>query len=92
MQLVGYSDTDWDGDLDERKFTSIYAFVLGSEAITWSGKKTYMYCFIYYEGRICSLFGCYTRGCLVVIFYRELESRHIFDGDQSLSIVIVWQL
>ena len=37
--MIGYSDVDWGSDLDERKSTSGYAFLLNNGAITWSSKK-----------------------------------------------------
>ncbi|XP_059455086.1 LEAF RUST 10 DISEASE-RESISTANCE LOCUS RECEPTOR-LIKE PROTEIN KINASE-like 2.1 [Corylus avellana] len=37
--LVGYSDADWGSDLDERKSTSGYAFLVNNGAITWNSKK-----------------------------------------------------
>ena len=39
MRLVGYTDADWGGDIDERKSTSGYAFLLSRGAISWSSKK-----------------------------------------------------
>jgi hypothetical protein len=39
LHLRGYSDADWAGDLDERKSTSGYTFLLGGGAITWCSKK-----------------------------------------------------
>jgi hypothetical protein len=39
LRLRGYSDAYWVGDLDERKSTSGYTFLLGGEAITWCSKK-----------------------------------------------------
>ena len=39
LSLVGYSDADWDGDPDERKSTSGYAFLLNGGTITWCNKK-----------------------------------------------------
>jgi hypothetical protein len=39
LRLRGYSDADWAGDLDERKSTSGYTFLLGDRAITWCSKK-----------------------------------------------------
>ena len=39
MSLVGYSDADWSGDLDERKSTSGYVFLLNNGAISWCSKK-----------------------------------------------------
>lgn len=37
--LVGYSDSDWGGDLDDRKSTSGYCFNFGNTAFSWSSKK-----------------------------------------------------
>ena len=37
--LVGYSDADWGGDLDQRKSTSSYVFLLNKGAISWCSKK-----------------------------------------------------
>ena len=39
LRLRGYSDADWAIDLDERKSTSGYTFLLGGGAITWCNKK-----------------------------------------------------
>ncbi|XP_045802823.1 secreted RxLR effector protein 161-like [Trifolium pratense] len=38
-KLVGWSYSDYAGDLDDRKSTSGYVFMLGSSAISWSSKK-----------------------------------------------------
>jgi hypothetical protein len=39
LRLKGYTDADWVGDLDERKSTSGYTFLLSGGAITWCSKK-----------------------------------------------------
>ena len=39
MLLRGYTDADWAGDVDERKYTSGFIFLLGNSAISWSSKK-----------------------------------------------------
>lgn len=39
LRLTGYTYADWGGDLDVRKSTSGYAFLLCNGAITWSSKK-----------------------------------------------------
>ena len=36
--LVGYTDSDWAGDLDTRRSTSGYLFSVGSAVISWSSK------------------------------------------------------
>jgi hypothetical protein len=39
MQLYGWTDSDYVGDLDDRKSTSGYVFKVGSGVISWSSKK-----------------------------------------------------
>ena len=39
FELVGFSDSDWGSNLDDRKSTSGQCFSLGSGMITWSSKK-----------------------------------------------------
>uniref|UniRef100_A0A1X7T3K7 Reverse transcriptase Ty1/copia-type domain-containing protein n=1 Tax=Amphimedon queenslandica TaxID=400682 RepID=A0A1X7T3K7_AMPQE len=36
---VGYSDSDWGGDLDDRKSTSGYIFQIGGGAVSWQSRK-----------------------------------------------------
>ncbi|KAJ3689816.1 hypothetical protein LUZ61_018980 [Rhynchospora tenuis] len=38
-KLMGYSDSDWCGDVDDRKSTSGYVFYMGDTAFTWASKK-----------------------------------------------------
>lgn len=38
-ELVGYTDSNYAGDLNDRKCTSGYVFMLGSGAVAWSSKK-----------------------------------------------------
>jgi hypothetical protein len=37
--LVGWSDSDYAGDLNDRKSTSGYVFMLGTGVVSWSSKK-----------------------------------------------------
>jgi len=37
--LVGFTDFDWAGNLDDRKSTTGYVFTLGSGPITWACEK-----------------------------------------------------
>ena len=39
FNLVGYSDSDWGGDINDRKSTSGFLFYVGETAFTWSLKK-----------------------------------------------------
>lgn len=38
-ELAGFTDSDYAGDLDDRKSTSGYVFMLSSGAVSWSTKK-----------------------------------------------------
>ena len=37
--LVGFTNSDWAGDPDDRKSTAGYVFSLGSGPVTWACKK-----------------------------------------------------
>jgi hypothetical protein len=39
LLLVGFTDSDWTGDFDDRKSTASCVFSLGSEPVTWACKK-----------------------------------------------------
>ncbi|PKA65558.1 Retrovirus-related Pol polyprotein from transposon TNT 1-94 [Apostasia shenzhenica] len=37
--LIGFSDSDWAGSIDDRKSTSAYIFCIGTNVIAWSSRK-----------------------------------------------------
>lgn len=39
FKLVGYTDSDWAGSIDDRKSTSGYIFHMGLRDISWASKK-----------------------------------------------------
>ena len=39
LDLIGFTDSDWAGDGNDRKSTSRFVFMLGSRPICWSSKK-----------------------------------------------------
>ncbi|KAK5786860.1 hypothetical protein PVK06_041506 [Gossypium arboreum] len=39
LQLIGYSDSDWAGSVDDMKSTSGYFFTIGLGVFCWSSKK-----------------------------------------------------
>jgi len=39
LQLLAFTDSDYAGDLDDRKSTSGYVFMLGTGAVSWASKK-----------------------------------------------------
>ncbi|KAK6123269.1 hypothetical protein DH2020_042997 [Rehmannia glutinosa] len=38
-KLVGYSDSDWSGDVDDRKSTTGFVFFMGDTTFTWMSKR-----------------------------------------------------
>lgn len=57
-RLVGYTDTDYGGDLDERKSTSAYMFTIGSAAFSWSSKKQPVVALISCEAEYIAAVSC----------------------------------
>jgi hypothetical protein len=39
INLLGYYDVDWAGDMDNRKSTSGFVFLLGGGAVSWGSRK-----------------------------------------------------
>ena len=39
LDLVGYVDADWAGDVSDRKSTSGYLYMIGQSSVSWSSKK-----------------------------------------------------
>jgi hypothetical protein len=39
VELIGYSDSDWARNMDDRRSTIGYAFNIGSRVVSWSSKK-----------------------------------------------------
>lgn len=39
QSLVGFADSDYAGDVDDRKSTSGYVYMLGGGAVSWTSKK-----------------------------------------------------
>ncbi len=37
-EVLGYCDADWDGDLEDRRSTTRFVFMIGGGTISWSSK------------------------------------------------------
>lgn len=42
MKLVGYTDSDYAGDVDDRKSTSCFVFMMALGAVSWASKKQHI--------------------------------------------------
>jgi hypothetical protein len=38
-EVLGYSDADWGGDLEDKKSTTWFVFIMKGGAISWSSKR-----------------------------------------------------
>ena len=68
--LVAYTDSDYAGDLDDRKSTSGYVFLLSSGAVSWSSKKQPVVSLSTTEAEFIAAAGC---ACQTVWLRRILE-------------------
>lgn len=86
--LVGYSNSDWGRDLDERKSTLGFAFYLGNVAFTWSSKKqaivTLSTCEVEYvaaNATVCH--AIWLRNLLKYLGFPQENSTEIFVDNRS---------
>src|ERR1051325_4344728 len=62
-ELLGYTDSNWCGDKDDRKSTVGYVFMFGGAPISWCSKKEPVVALSSCEAEYISLFMC---ACQVV--------------------------
>ncbi|GAU34012.1 hypothetical protein TSUD_212730 [Trifolium subterraneum] len=55
VTLVGWTDSDYAGDYDDRKSTSGYVFTMGTGAISWSSKKQPLLLYLPLRLSLCQL-------------------------------------
>jgi len=82
VKLVGYTDSDWVGDVETRKSMSGYTFHLGTGAISWSSKKQPVVALSTAEAEYMAVTSCATQ---TVWLRKMLEVMH---QKQDTPIVI----
>ena len=78
--LRGYTNANYGGDLDERKSTSGYAFLLNNGAISWSSKKQICIALSTMEAKF---IACSTRVQEVVWLLQFLENLGVQDRSKG---------
>ncbi|XP_040963931.1 secreted RxLR effector protein 161-like [Gossypium hirsutum] len=68
--LLGFTDSDFAGDLDDRKNTSSYVFMLGIEVVSWSSKKQFIVTLSMTKAEFVAATAC---ACQVVWMRKILE-------------------
>ena len=77
--LVGYTDSDWAGSVDDRKSTSGYIFHMGSGAISWASKKQSIVALSTAEAE-------YAAACQAVWMRRMLKSL----GQEQAKVTVIF--
>ncbi|PNX57911.1 type I inositol 145-trisphosphate 5-phosphatase 12-like protein [Trifolium pratense] len=91
LDLEGWSYSDYAGDLDDRKSTSGYVFMLGYNPISWSSKKQAIVTLSTTEAEYVSAASC---ACQAILLRRVLNQLKQVQGcttvhcDNSSSIKI----
>ncbi|KAG2404035.1 Retrovirus-related Pol polyprotein from transposon TNT 1-94 Protease [Vigna angularis] len=73
VKLVGYTDSDWAGDIETRKSTSGYTFHLGTGVVSWSSKKQPTIALSTAEAEYIAVTSCATQA---IWMRRMLEAMH----------------
>lgn len=91
-KLVGYTDSDFGGSIDDSRSTSGYVFNLGSGAISWCSKKQPNASLSTTEAEYiaASLAGCqalWLRGILENLKFKQCEPTTLFcDNSSAISV------
>ncbi|KAE8681352.1 Ubiquitin carboxyl-terminal hydrolase family protein [Hibiscus syriacus] len=71
--LIGFTDSDYAGDQDDRKSTSGYVFMLGSGAVSWSSRKQLIVTLSTTEAELVAASACV---CQAIWMRKFLEEAH----------------
>ncbi|KAK2968675.1 hypothetical protein RJ640_001578 [Escallonia rubra] len=80
--LIGFTDSDYAGDIDDWKSTSGYAFMLGSGAVSWSSKKQPIVTLSTTEAEFVAATSC---ACQAIWLRKILEELH-FKQEEATTI------
>jgi hypothetical protein len=82
FDLVGYSDSDWSGNLDDRKSTLDFMFFMGSTTFTLLSKKQHIVTLSTYEAEYITASSCVCHS----LWLRKLLKEMIFSQEKTTNI------
>jgi hypothetical protein len=83
LELVGFSDSDYAGDLNDRKSTSGYVFMLGTGVVSWSSKKQPIVTLSTTEAEYVAAAAC---ACQCVWMRSVLEHLQVKQGEGTMIL------
>ena len=92
FRLVGYSDSDWAGDLDDRKSTTGFLFYIGDTTFTWISKKQLIVTLSTCEAEYVAVASCvchamWLKSLLKELKFAQKEATKIFVDNQSAIVL-----
>ena len=84
FKLVGFCDSDFAGDIDDRKSTTSFVFFMGDCTITWSSKKQSIITLSTCESEFVAATSC---SCHAIWLRRLLKELHL-PQDEATNICI----
>jgi len=86
--LIGYTDSDFAGDLNERKSTSGYVFTLAGAAVLWKSKKQSLVSLSSTEAEYIACSGAIQEGIWLRGLYHEITHRELNAIPSSIQLVL----
>lgn len=85
---MGFCDSNYAGDQDDRKSTSGYVFLLGSEAVLWSSKKQSIVTLSTTEAEFVTATSCACQAIWLNKILEELKFSRIMSLLQFIVIIV----
>ena len=82
-ELIAYTDSDYAGDIDDRKSTSGYVFMFSAGAVSWSSKKQPVVSLSTTEAEFIAAAAC---ACQAVWLQRVLAKLNQISASKGISI------
>ena len=76
-KLIGYSDSDWAGDSNDKKNTTSFVYFLGDTAFTWMSKKQPIVTLSTCEAEYVAAITCVSHGIWLQNLLKELNMSQV---------------
>jgi len=84
-EVIGYTDSDWAGNLETRRSTGGYVFILGNAAVSWKTKRQSMASLSSTEAEYVALSEATKEAMWLRRLLREIETRNVPREEVNLA-------